>query len=186
MTSSMHKMRERDPLIHSMGSLTLSDVSINLPTATPITRSLSKSTPRDSSVKHPQPPRAQVKDRAEDDISVQPSTQINDQGVEHSEELPPLPAGYTQESSCSPIEQLPEEILEAIISNVGGQLGYTGTSTRIDRARNWNAILRHPRRKVVSDLALVCPRWRHLVQERVFRHSKILNLLILSWILTSC
>lgn len=146
--------------------MTLSDMPINLPAANPITRSLSKSTPRDPSVKHPPPPRAQVKDRAEDDISVQPSTQSNDHVDEH-EDLSLLPGGYTQESSCSPIEQLPEEILDAIISNVGGQLGSTGSSSRTERARNWNVLLRHPRRKVVSDLALVCPRWRYVLSEEM-------------------
>ena len=165
----------REPLNSSPLLMSLDDVTLNLPAAASITRSLSKSTPRDLSVKHPPPPRrAQVKDRAEDDISVQPPTQTNDQGLDHFEGPTILPVDQTKESSCSPIEELPAEILEAIISHVGGQLGSPGFS-RLETTRNWNVILRHPRRKNVSDLALVTSSWRRLVQERIFRHSKIIS-----------
>ena len=148
--------------------MSLDDVSIN----GPITRSLSKSTPRDPSIKHPPPARAQVKDRAEDDISVQPPAQTLDQGPDHSDEPTILPVDHTKESSCSPIEKLPTEILEAVINYVGGHLGSAGFS-KSDASRNWNAILRHPRRKNISNLALVSSAWRRLVQERIFRHSRI-------------
>ena len=150
----------------------LDNVTHNMPAAAPITRSLSKSTPRDPSSKHPPPPRAQVKDRAEDDISVQPSAQPQSLETTHPEEPAFLPAHHNKESSCSPIEQLPTEILDAIIGHVGGQLGAASLSGRPERVRNWNAILRHPRRKVISDLALVSPDWRRHVQERTFRHSE--------------
>ncbi|KAL9103474.1 MAG: hypothetical protein Q9163_001470 [Psora crenata] len=148
--------------------LSLDDVSLNMPSI----RSLSKSTHRDPNVKHPSPPRAQVKDRAEDDISVQPPTQTSDQSAEHFDELTILPVGHTRESSCSSIERLPTEILEAIISHVGGHLGSPSYS-KLEATRNWNALLRHPRRKNISDLALVSPVWRRLVQERIFRHIKL-------------
>ena len=168
----MATQNDRDPSNASTLHLTLESVSLNMPSVIPITRSLSKSNPRDPAIKHPPPPRAQVRDRAEDDISVQPSTQINELEIEHIEDPPILPAEHPKAPSCSPIDQLPHEILDAIISHVGGQLGSAGLSKRSDRVRNWNAILRHPRRKTVSDLALVCPTWRCLVQERIFRHSK--------------
>ncbi|KAI5282855.1 hypothetical protein KEM54_002534, partial [Ascosphaera aggregata] len=37
----------------------------------------------------------------------------------------------------------------------------------------WIRNIRHPRRKALSDLALVCPAWRRAVQERIYRHVVI-------------
>ena len=168
----MTTTKDRDSFVASNHPMTLDDVSLNMTLTIPITRSLSKSTPRDPTIKVPPPPRAQVIDRAEDDISVQPSALLQELEVEHIEDPRILLAHHTKQSSCSPIDQLPHEILDAIISHVGGQLGSPSLARRSDRIRNWNAILRHPRRKTVSDLALVSPIWRRLVQERIFRHSE--------------
>ena len=170
----MDAQKGRDAFAPSNLPMALDDVSLNMSPAISITRSLSKSTARDSALKHPPPPRAQVIDRAEDDISVQPSALVKGLGPDHIEEVPILPADHhNKETSCSPIDQLPHEILDAIISHVGGQLGSPTLVRRSERVRNWNAMLRHPRRKTVSDLALVSPNWRQLVQERVFRHREV-------------
>ena len=150
----------------------LDDLTHNLPSSSHLLRSLSKSKRRDSTQKQPPPPRAQVKDRAEDDISVQPSTNKCSTSVEHTEEHPVIPLEQTKKQTCSPIEKLPSELLELILGYVGGQLGSAGTGRRLDRNRNWNDILRHPRGKSISSLALVSSKWRDIVQERLFRHSK--------------
>lgn len=171
----MAKFKERNFETPSNFTIIRDDVSHNLPAATPITRSLSKSTPRDPSSKHPPPARAQVRGRAEDDISVQPSVQPRDVENGPIEESALLPATHTKGLSCSPIEQLPTEILDCIVGHVGGHLGAASLSGRSERLRNWNAILRHPRRKAISDLALVSPNWRRLVQERIFRHRGFVN-----------
>ncbi|KAF4216661.1 hypothetical protein CNMCM8980_006480 [Aspergillus fumigatiaffinis] len=69
---------------------------------------------------------------------------------------------------------LPAEVHEAILDHLFGErvsaltMGAPGKS-----ARNWSRCLRHPRRKVLSDLALISPVWRVLVQDRIYRHIKI-------------
>lgn len=39
-------------------------------------------------------------------------------------------------------------------------------------ARDWSKLMRHPRRRQISDLALVTRCFRILVQQRIYRHSK--------------
>lgn len=39
-------------------------------------------------------------------------------------------------------------------------------------ARDWSKLMRHPRRRQISDLALVTICFRILVQQRIYRHSK--------------
>lgn len=163
--------KTRDPLGNPTDPLDLNDLSHNIPASAPITRSLSKSSLRDPSQKHPPPPRAQVIDRAEDDISVQPSTTVNECGSEHTEELQLLPTGIPSIRVRTSIEELPTEVLDSIVGHVGGQLGSASNSVQLGVSRNWSSRLRHPRRKDVTNLALVSPKWRRLVQERIFRHS---------------
>lgn len=69
---------------------------------------------------------------------------------------------------------LPIEIHEAILDHLFGErTSGSGSNTpgRPD-ARSWIRALRHPRRKALSNLALITPVWRDLVQERIYRHSK--------------
>lgn len=151
------------------------DLSVNVPAATPLSRSLSKLTPRDPTTKAP-PPRPQVKNRAEDDILVQPSTQVDDQCVCQADDTGSLPIpDHSKEKNRkrSIYQDLPIEVLEVIVDHVVCQLGSTKSGTSGSPARNWNAIMRHPRRKNVGDLALVSNVWRQLIQERIFRHSNI-------------
>ena len=166
----MSLVRGRSPVSFPDDPMNLDDVAQNLPATGLIARSLSKSCLRDPSQKNPPPPRAQVIDRAEDDISVQPKSQISDASVETVEEPTLLPHDIPTQRSSSTVESLPAEIMEAIISHLGGHLGlHIPTSAK---GRDWTNVLRHPRRKDITDLALVSPTFRRLVQERIFRHSK--------------
>ena len=163
--------KPRDPLGNSGDPLDLTDLTQHIPaSAPPITRSLSKSSLRDPSQKHPPPPRAQVIDRAEDDISVQPSTTVNETCGEHAEDLHLLPKDSPSLRVRTSIAELPTEVLDSIVSHVGGQLGSATSSG--NAGGNWSSRLRHPRRKDITNLALVSPEWRSLVQERIFRHSR--------------
>jgi hypothetical protein len=71
-------------------------------------------------------------------------------------------------------EHLPVEIHETILDYLFGErtsalsTSAGGKST----ARSWNKSLRHPRRKALSNLALISPVWRVLVQDRIYRHSQ--------------
>lgn len=92
---------------------------------------------------------------------VQSSTEV---GVAESTE--PATATMTQTS----IQDLPEEILRRILDYILGDLrpvNAASTSTGLSHR------MRHPRRKDVSELALICPELRAMVQERIYRHIKI-------------
>lgn len=157
----------------------LDDISLNVPAATPLSRSLSKSTPRDPMLKLHPPPKSQAISRAEDDISVQPHSQVEDQSVWSGEDtvsnqvtnIPP------PRSHLINLEAMPAEILELIAGYVVGHLGSAnGGSTDSEACiKNWNEIMRHPRRRNISDLALTSRIWRRLIQERLFRHSMYLD-----------
>lgn len=164
------------PVGSSRMPLDRNDPSFSTPT-TPIPRSLSKSTPRALTVKPP-PVRSRVRNQTEDDISVQPLSQPDDQIVDTSDDPFLIPVSEPRnETQCpqSYLEMLPPEILEGIVGHVVGHLGSTMSdpSGSQHSVRNWNAIMRHPRRKKVADLALVSCTWRRLIQERVYRHSKM-------------
>ena len=70
-------------------------------------------------------------------------------------------------------ENLPYEIHEAILDHLFGVRASTLSSAvpANSGARTWNKSLRHPRRKALSNLALVSSVWRPLIQERIYRHS---------------
>ena len=162
--------RGRSPVTFPDEPINLDEVAQNLPPSGPVVRSLSKSCLRDPSQRYPPPARAQVIDRAEDDISVQSTAQSLDNGVEMVEEFSLLPHQTTLKKQSSTVEKLPTEIMESIISHLGGQLGLAGS--RGSHGRDWGHILRHPRRKDITDLAFVSPTFRRLVQERIFRHRR--------------
>ena len=155
----------------------LHDRPTDVPPTTPIARSLSKSTtPRARTVKPPAT-KSRAKPQTEDDISVPPLSQAYDQSIETNDDPFLIQVtGNREEAQCpqSRLDHLPLEILEAIIGHVVGHLGSTTSDPSGSQysIRNWNAIMRHPRRKKVADLALVSHNWRRLIQERVYRHSK--------------
>ena len=67
---------------------------------------------------------------------------------------------------------LPEEIQENILEYLVGNLCPVSWSTGKGNAtRNWGSAMRHPRAKELTNLALVTPAWRHMIQERLYRHS---------------
>ncbi|PWY78048.1 hypothetical protein BO94DRAFT_472422 [Aspergillus sclerotioniger CBS 115572] len=71
-------------------------------------------------------------------------------------------------------EDLPIEIHEAILDYLFGERASAFTSCAPGKSvRSWNKSLRHPRRKALSNLALITPVWRALVQDRIYRHIKI-------------
>jgi hypothetical protein len=86
---------------------------------------------------------------------------------------PPVPA-----SKSPPLCDLPMEIHERILDYL---FGFRNSASVIAKERsgeskvlrNWSNQLRHARRREVSDLALVSEQWRHLVQDRLYRHIKI-------------
>lgn len=71
---------------------------------------------------------------------------------------------------------LPVEIHEAILDHLFGVRASTSSCAAkgSQATRGWSNVLRHPRRKQLSNLGLVSPLWRRLVQERLYRHSKSL------------
>ena len=73
--------------------------------------------------------------------------------------------------------ELPVEIHEAILDHLFGVRASTSSSAAkgSQAMRGWSNVLRHPRRKQLSNLALVSPLWRRLVQERLYRHSESLS-----------
>ena len=148
------------------------DRSISIPTI-PIPRSLTKSTPRALTVK---PPALKLRSRnqTEDDISVQPLTQGNDVSVE-TEVIPVTQPVEQSQCPKSHLENLPPEILEGIVGHIVGHLGSAASdpSSPHHAIRNWNAVMRHPRRKKLADMAIVSYTWRRLIQERIYRHSEI-------------
>ena len=70
---------------------------------------------------------------------------------------------------------LPEEVQQIFLDMLVGNLKPTSPSaTSSQGIKNWNNAMRHPRQKSLSNLALVTPLWRHLIQSRLYRHSKLM------------
>lgn len=69
---------------------------------------------------------------------------------------------------------LPIEIQEAILDHLFGvrNAALGSITAETPTASTWSKSLRHPRRKVLSNLAMVSSSWRPLVQERIYRHSQ--------------
>ena len=83
---------------------------------------------------------------------------------------------------------LPEEIQQIFLDMLVGNLKPTSPSaTSSHGIKNWNSAMRHPRQKSLSNLALVTPLWRQMIQTRLYRHSKpaspILKISILTVVL---
>ncbi|MCJ1294016.1 hypothetical protein MMC34_005573 [Xylographa carneopallida] len=73
------------------------------------------------------------------------------------------------------LQDLPEEIQQGVLDILMGMLSSTSSSGlgRSHGMRNWSNVMRHPRGRHHSDLALVSRTWRRMIQERLYRHVKI-------------
>ncbi|KAK5952718.1 hypothetical protein OHC33_006310 [Knufia fluminis] len=79
-------------------------------------------------------------------------------------------AEQSQDATNTNIRDLPEELQNRILDYIFGDLrpvNAASTSTGLSHR------MRHPRRKAVSELALISPDMRAMVQERIYRHIKI-------------
>lgn len=81
-----------------------------------------------------------------------------------------MPALFPTEPARMSLNDLPAEIHECILDHLFGFRVSTTSKSSIVR---WGTALRHSRRKELSELALVSPVWRGLIQERLYRHIKI-------------
>ncbi|KAK1826220.1 hypothetical protein QBC39DRAFT_27865 [Podospora conica] len=68
------------------------------------------------------------------------------------------------------LNDLPAEIHECILDHLFGYRVSPQSKSSIVR---WGTALRHPRRKELSEFALVSGTWRVLIQERLYRHIKL-------------
>ena len=69
---------------------------------------------------------------------------------------------------------LPEEVQQIFLDMLVGNLKPTCPSSATSHGmKNWNNAMRHPRQKSLSNLALVTPLWRYMIQSRLYRHSKL-------------
>ncbi|KAL8999816.1 MAG: hypothetical protein Q9188_005806 [Gyalolechia gomerana] len=121
---------------------------------------------------------SRIKHRPQDDIEVQSLLQgvdvmrqdLEDTNAEYLARL----SLQTQPHSVH-LAELPVEVQDCVIDHLAGHLvGTAPSSVTAPRGfRNWSTAMRHPRRKQLSDLALLSKTWRELIQERLYRHIKI-------------
>ncbi|KAJ5951616.1 uncharacterized protein N7479_010029 [Penicillium vulpinum] len=89
-----------------------------------------------------------------------------------------LPANVPTSTISAPIQSeihfvnLPVEIHEIILDQLFGERASAGNHTAYG-AQHWTKALHHPRRKALSNLALICRVWTGLVQSRIYRHIRI-------------
>ena len=138
------------------------------------------STAKDS-FRKPVPKSNRHKHKPEDDISLRPASVAGSPTIPQAENHFPTLLTNTQRETHPPdisFIDLPSEILEAVVGFLLGDLGSTsvGTSGWNHGTRNWSSAMRHPRRKQLSDLALVSRSWRCMTQARLYRHSKLVKL----------
>jgi hypothetical protein len=81
-----------------------------------------------------------------------------------------IPIQLPTEPARMGLNDLPAEIHECVLDHLFGFRVSTTSKSSIVR---WGTALRHSRRKELSELALVSPVWRGLIQERLYRHIKI-------------
>ncbi|KIW80507.1 hypothetical protein Z517_07123 [Fonsecaea pedrosoi CBS 271.37] len=86
-------------------------------------------------------------------------------------------SGAGQECSPKPhsssLTDLPLEVQGKVLDFIFGDMHSVYAGSTSLRGKSVSSLMRHPRRKAVSDLALVSPTWREMVQERIYRHIKI-------------
>lgn len=75
------------------------------------------------------------------------------------------------------LRDLPVEIVDQILDLLFGEMGaiYPNPRTGIEPPGTWQRELRQPRRRELTDLALVNRVWTERVQLRIYRHSKSLK-----------
>lgn len=121
---------------------------------------------------------SRIKHRPQDDIEVQSLLQ----GVDvMRQDLEDTNAEYLARLSLQKqphsvhLAELPVEVQDCVIDHLAGHLvGTAPSSVTAPRGfRNWSTAMRHPRRKQLSDLALLSKTWRELIQERLYRHSML-------------
>ncbi|KIX93849.1 uncharacterized protein Z520_10474 [Fonsecaea multimorphosa CBS 102226] len=71
------------------------------------------------------------------------------------------------------LNDLPLEVQGKILDFIFGDMHSVYVGSTSLRGKSVSSLMRHPRRKAVSDFALVSPAWRDMVQERIYRHIKI-------------
>lgn len=166
MDSSPRRLEKQTPSIsHTVSSVT----DLPIPSQKEARDSQDKPSPKTPPVlRRP----SRIKHRPQDDIEVQSLLQGDDI---MRQDLGGASADYlarlslqTQPHSVHLVE-LPVEVQEGVIDNLAGHM--IGTSTAPCGPRNWSTAMRHPRRKQLSDLALVSKTWRGLIQQRLYRHS---------------
>jgi len=96
-------------------------------------------------------------------------------GTSGSPELEAIPASEPPAAEAAvpvrySIANLPAEIHECILDHL---FGFRVSATSRSSITRWGTALRHPRRRELSELALVSRAWRDLIQERLFRHIKL-------------
>lgn len=119
---------------------------------------------------------SRIKHRPQDDIEVQSLSQGEDVLLSPSDNdrltFHAILASRTKPRSVH-LTDLPIEVQEGIIDHLAGNLLSTTSDVSSIRngCRNWSVAMRHPRRRQLTDLALISRTWRRLIQERLFRHS---------------
>ena len=113
-----------------------------------------------------------LQDQARSTISgVPPIQSRQEEAIDGSVDMDTDPHEKVSPQLC--FKTLPSEIQESVLDYLFGDLlavmptSSGGTATRV------SAAMRHPRRKELSNMALVSTVWRSLVQGRIFRHIKI-------------
>ncbi|KAL1962223.1 hypothetical protein VTN77DRAFT_9879 [Rasamsonia byssochlamydoides] len=148
-------------------------VSVNSLTRNPISPALSvhKTASRCTSadVQIHDEPELTMPTSAAVDCNTSPDTEMEDSQVPQEAEA------QIQRRSDLQFENLPIEIHEAILDHLFGERASTQTSASSGKpsAQSWVKALRHPRRKALSNLALISRVWRPLVQDRIYRHIKV-------------
>lgn len=74
------------------------------------------------------------------------------------------------------LNDLPAEIHECILDHLFGYRVSASSKSSLGMqsvSKSWGTALRHSRRRELSELALVSPTWRVLIQGRLYRHIKI-------------
>lgn len=71
------------------------------------------------------------------------------------------------------LHDLPSEVQGKVLDFIFGDMHSVYAASTSLRGKSVSSLMRHPRRKAVSNLALVSPAWRDMVQERIYRHIKI-------------
>ncbi|KAH9903794.1 hypothetical protein F4778DRAFT_99902 [Xylariomycetidae sp. FL2044] len=89
----------------------------------------------------------------------------------------PVAAPPDEQHPALTLGQLPAEIHECILDHLFGYRVSTTSPSSLNipsvNARSWSTALRHSRRKELSNLSFVCPLWRDLIQQRLYRHIKL-------------